>query len=140
MAKVELTDINGVELTDADTSGLNSGLYSITFAGAGTDYAYLGVGGNLSLELKSINMFTKSATTLAGEIQYYTEGTITDAANWAKKTICDFTFTTAEAQTYNNILIDNTGDSVNETIDGTPMRIKITVGGACTVYLKVVKR
>ncbi len=129
-----LTDASGDELTSANTSGLNIGLYSITAAASGDEYAYINLDGNMSLRLESINVYLLSAHTLVGGIQYYKEGTITTAANWINKSSNDFSFTTAEAQTYNNILL------ADEVIDSTPIRIELTVNGACTIHIKALKR
>lgn len=131
---IEITDSSGDELTSANTSGLNDSLYSITATGAGTEYAYIGLNGKLSLRLESVNIYVNSAHTLVGGIQYYKEGTISADASWINKSSHDFSFTTGEAQTYNNIL------SSDEVIDATPIRIKITVNGACVVHIKVLKR
>ena len=131
---VEITDSSGDELTSANTSGLNDGLYSITASGAGTSYAYIGLDGLLSLRLESVNIYVGSAVTLAGGIQYYKEGTISSNDSWIDKSSHDFSFSTAEAQTYNNVL------SSDEVIDGTPVRIQLTVNGACTIHIKILKR
>lgn len=131
---IKITNISGVELTSANTSGLNNGLYSITAAGSGTEYAYLGIDGNLSLSLESINVYVNSAHTLDGGVQYYKEGTISATGSWINKSANDFSFSTAEAQTYNNIL------TKSEEIDSTPIRVKLTVNGACTIHIKAIKR
>ena len=131
---LELTDIDNDELTVVDSSSANPGVYSLTFAGATADYAYIGIGGNLSLRLESVNVYATTAVAFDTEIQYYKSGTIGTDAVWIKKAAHDKSLIAADAAMYNNVL------SAEEVIDGTPMRIMIDVAGACTVHLKVLKR
>lgn len=134
---IELTDIDGIELTSGNSSGLNPGLYKFTLTGVDTEYAYLGIDGKLSLRIESVNVYMTSAgnPTLSGEIQYYNEGTITNDASWIKKTSHDFSFNAADSKRYNVLATD-------EVIDGTPIRIKLSnaVATACVIYIKALKK
>lgn len=131
---LELTDIDGVELTLVESSSTNPGVYSLTFTGATADYAYIGVNGNVSLRLESINVYATSAVAFDTAVEYYKSGTIGTDALWIAKSVHDKVLDATAAQTYNNVL------SAEEVIDGTPMRVKVDAAGACTVHIKILKR
>ena len=128
---LKLYDSNKDELTSANISGLNTGLYSITLSGAGTVNFYFDPFGVISSNMTTIYFFTKSAVTLEGTVEYYTEGDWSNNDNWAGCEPYDFSLNTTEAQRVNGLY------PLMESHYMTPKRLHITSNGACIIWCKI---
>lgn len=128
---LKLYDINKIELESGNTSGLNKGLYKITLPGAGVANFYFDVFGNISADMTTIIFFTKSAVTLVGSIEYYTEGDWNLDINWAGSLPYEFDLNTTQAQKINGLY------PVVESHYFWPKRLHLTASDACTIYCKI---
>ena len=128
---LKLYDMNKDELTDANTSKLNKGLYSMTLSGAGTTNFVFDPFGNISANMSTIIFFTKSAITLVGTIEYYSEGTWALDANWIGADAYNFNLDATAAQKANGLY------PLVESHYYWPKRLHLTAGGACTIYCKI---
>lgn len=135
MAQIlKLYDITDVELTSANASGKNPGLYSITLSAGGSQTVYFlfDITGKISTEMTNVFFYTKSAVTLAGTLEYYVEGTWALDASWKGCKPYDFSLDSTDSQRMNGLY------PLKELHYGGPKRLKITASDDCTIFCKVV--